>query len=115
MERTYKSGRGLHLEKSPIHNQEYADCVGHPGVRRSALVGVAKGGETVPVLCVERDASAPHDERTITQDLLEIAQNHAHTREIATVLFHASFPVDVRHNAKIFREKLAVWAEEQLT
>ena len=87
----------------------------HPGVRRSALVGVAKGGETVPVLCVERDASAPHDERTITQDLLKIAQDHVHTREIATVLFHASFPVDVRHNAKIFREKLAVWAEEQLT
>ena len=27
--------------------------------------------------------------------------------------FHPEFPVDVRHNAKIFREKLAVWAAHQ--
>jgi hypothetical protein len=25
-------------------------------------------------------------------------------------LFHHSFPVDIRHNSKIFREKLARWA-----
>jgi olefin beta-lactone synthetase len=25
-------------------------------------------------------------------------------------MIHPSFPVDIRHNAKIFREKLAVWA-----
>ena len=31
-----------------------------------------------------------------------------------TFLVHPSFPVDIRHNAKIFREKLAVWAEEKL-
>ena len=24
------------------------------------------------------------------------------------------FPVDVRHNSKIFREKLAAWADKQL-
>ena len=29
------------------------------------------------------------------------------TREIETFLLHPSFPVDIRHNAKIFREKLA--------
>jgi len=29
------------------------------------------------------------------------------------VLFHPEFPVDMRHNAKIFREKLALWAERQ--
>jgi len=28
------------------------------------------------------------------------------------VLFHPSFPVDIRHNAKISREKLALWAEK---
>ena len=27
------------------------------------------------------------------------------------MLWHAKFPVDIRHNAKIFREKLAIWAE----
>jgi olefin beta-lactone synthetase len=30
------------------------------------------------------------------------------------VLFHPAFPVDIRHNAKIFREKLAVWAAKEL-
>ena len=37
-----------------------------------------------------------------------------HTRAIQTILFHPSFPVDIRHNAKIFREKLAAWAAERL-
>jgi hypothetical protein len=30
------------------------------------------------------------------------------------VLFHPAFPVDVRHNAKIFREQLAVWAARRI-
>jgi hypothetical protein len=30
------------------------------------------------------------------------------------VLFHPAFPVDIRHNAKIFREKLAVWASRKV-
>ena len=36
------------------------------------------------------------------------------TERISDFLFHPEFPVDVRHNAKIFREKLAVWAAEEL-
>lgn len=34
--------------------------------------------------------------------------------QITTVLFHPGFPVDVRHNAKIGREKLARWAARRL-
>jgi hypothetical protein len=30
------------------------------------------------------------------------------------VLMHPAFPVDIRHNAKIGREKLAVWARAEL-
>jgi hypothetical protein len=36
------------------------------------------------------------------------------TGSIETILFHQGFPVDVRHNSKIFREKLSVWATRQL-
>ena len=43
-----------------------------------------------------------------------LAAKFPHTQSIRTVLFHPAFPVDIRHNAKIFREKLAVWAEKQL-
>ena len=36
------------------------------------------------------------------------------TNGIKTILFHKAFPVDIRHNSKIFREKLARWAEKKL-
>ncbi len=86
----------------------------HPSVRRSALVGVPQEGATAPVLCVEREPATAHDQDLLTEELLAIAQQHEHTRQIELVLFHASFPMDVRHNAKIFREKLAEWAKEKL-
>ena len=30
------------------------------------------------------------------------------------MLYHPGFPVDIRHNAKIRREELAVWAAREL-
>jgi len=39
---------------------------------------------------------------------------HPSPKDITPVLFHNAFPVDIRHNAKIFREELANWATEQL-
>ena len=86
----------------------------HPAVRRSALVGVRRGGETTPILCVEKEPGATPPNSELTKELLGIAQEHEHTQEIETVLFHPSFPVDVRHNAKIFREELAGWAQKKL-
>ena len=86
----------------------------HPAVRRSALVGVTRGSSTMPVLCIERERGAKIDTEALTKELLEIARTHEHTHGIDTVLYHPSFPVDVRHNAKIFREKLAVWAGKKL-
>jgi hypothetical protein len=54
------------------------------------------------------------EKESVRQQLLEQGSAHAHTRPIATILFHTSFPVDIRHNSKIFREKLAVWAARKL-
>jgi acyl-CoA synthetase (AMP-forming)/AMP-acid ligase II len=89
----------------------------HPLVERTALVGVGIPGSLKPVLCVEpRDTHAQGRaaREPLRKELLEIARRYAHTRTIETVLFHRSFPVDIRHNAKIFREKLAVWAARKL-
>jgi acyl-CoA synthetase (AMP-forming)/AMP-acid ligase II len=88
----------------------------HSAVYRTALVGVTRNGITEPVLCVEREkeAAAPDDEQ-LRRELLVLGAPHPHTRPIRTILFHPSFPVDIRHNAKIFREKLAVWAAERLS
>ena len=85
----------------------------HRQVRRTALVGVNRRGEMTPVLCVElSDRTASRE--TVRRELLALGAAHPQTKSIATVLFHPQFPVDIRHNAKIFREKLAVWAARQL-
>ncbi|MDR3580453.1 MAG: fatty acid CoA ligase family protein [Oryzomonas sp.] len=85
----------------------------HPAVFRTALVGVGMPGSQQPVLCVEleKKAGKPEQERIRTA-LLELGSLYPHTHNIRTILFHPAFPVDIRHNAKIFREKLAVWAEK---
>ncbi len=86
----------------------------HPAVRRTALVGVTRGGAIEPVLCVEREAGRPETDEAVRQELLALGAKWPHTKAIRHVLFHPSFPVDVRHNAKIFREKLAPWAAARL-
>ncbi len=87
----------------------------HPGVARTALVGVGEPGAMRPVLCVERDRmNGPIDRDRFRRELLELGAKHPHTILIQTILFHPSFPVDIRHNAKIFREKLAAWAAKRL-
>lgn len=82
----------------------------HPSVKRTALVGVGR----TPVLCVELEPGTKTPEEDLTRELLALGRKCDHTRSIKTILYHPSFPVDIRHNAKIFREKLAAWAAERL-
>jgi olefin beta-lactone synthetase len=85
----------------------------HPAVYRSALVGVRRGGNLLPAICVELEPETSVGRPELLQQLRELAERHAHTRPIGIFLIHPGFPVDIRHNAKIFREKLAVWAARQ--
>lgn len=92
----------------PVFNQ-------HPDVRRTALVGVGAPGQQRPVLCVElRSGVKPGRQARIAEDLLKLGQGFVHTGRVETFLFHRKFPVDIRHNAKIGREQLAIWAARQL-
>ena len=91
----------------------------HPDVNRTALVGVGERGQQRPVLIVEpREDKRPTTKAAwekFIAELLALGAEHEQTRLIQDVLFcPSSFPVDVRHNAKIQREKLALWAETQL-
>jgi len=85
----------------------------HPAVRRSALVGVGREGAQRPVLIVELAKGRKRTDRLI-RELRDLARANELTRSIDTFLVHPDFPVDIRHNAKIFREKLAVWADDQI-
>jgi len=87
----------------------------HDAVRRTALVGVGPRGDQTPVLCVELEKKgAGIDRCALTSELLALGATRGITKPIQTILFHDGFPVDIRHNAKIFREKLAVRAAEKL-
>jgi acyl-CoA synthetase (AMP-forming)/AMP-acid ligase II len=82
----------------------------HPAVRRTALVPVTVGGIVQPLACVEREPGQPMAETQLFAELTEMAKPFGITR----FLVHPAFPVDIRHNAKIGREILAVWAQKQV-
>ena len=90
----------------------------HPRVYRSALVGVGSKPNQKPVIIVEPEQgdfpANQADRDRFTQELLELGKANALTESIETILFHHSLPVDIRHNVKIFREKLTPWAEKQV-
>jgi olefin beta-lactone synthetase len=93
---------------------------GHPQVLRCALVGVGPVGAQRPVLVVEPPRTSPvlprSLERTrrpaLERSILRYGLGRSPSAAIVKhVLFHPSFPVDPRHNAKIHREELRAWAE----
>jgi acyl-coenzyme A synthetase/AMP-(fatty) acid ligase len=90
----------------------------HPEVNRSALVGTGETDAKNPVVIIEpfpdRMPRKGSHRKRFARELKQMADRHPHTDRIDQFLFHPGFPVDIRHNAKIFREKLAVWAEKQL-
>lgn len=86
----------------------------HPEVFRTALVGARWHGEVIPVLCVElEEATRGASQDRIRRELLEMGAKYPQTQGIQAIFFVEKFPVDIRHNSKIFREKLADWASKQ--
>jgi acyl-CoA synthetase (AMP-forming)/AMP-acid ligase II len=116
--RVWFCGRKSQRVTTPERTYYTIPCEGvfnaHKGVHRTALVGVARNGATEPVLCVEPEKDVSIPRATLREELLALGAAQPHTKPIQTILFHKNFPVDVRHNAKIFREKLAVWAGKKL-
>ena len=90
----------------------------HPSVFRSALVrgpeskGSAAAGAQ-PVIVIEPlPQYFPHTARAradFARELHALGSRFALTAALTRFAFHASFPVDRRHNAKIFRARLARW------
>jgi acyl-CoA synthetase (AMP-forming)/AMP-acid ligase II len=127
--RLWFCGRKSHRVETP-HGTLFTDMV-EPvfntatGVLRTALVGVRRSEMTHPVLWVEIDRTEEFGRslfdsigqpRSPILDFMmcEAGRHFPHTRRITTFLLHPGFPVDVRHNSKIFREKLALEADRVL-
>ena len=86
----------------------------HPQVLRTALVGIGAKGAQTPVLVFELKPGAQAEVAEVADELRHIAEGFVHTARIERFLHHPkAFPVDIRHNAKIGREKLAAWAAAQ--
>ncbi|MBT8344660.1 MAG: AMP-binding protein [Desulfofustis sp.] len=87
----------------------------HPDVFRSALVGIDSDQEyQKAIIIIELHKQSKRQVEDIVTEVKEICAAHPMLETIEHVLVHDSFPVDIRHNAKIFREKLSVWAQQQV-
>ncbi|MCP4189925.1 MAG: AMP-binding protein [Planctomycetaceae bacterium] len=92
----------------------------HPTIYRSALVGVGQAPQQIPVLIAEpwpgQLPSEASDQKQLRKELYKLGQANELTSDIQLdhILLRATLPVDIRHNAKIFREQLAVWATQEL-
>jgi hypothetical protein len=71
------------------------------------------GNYKLPVICIQLEPGN-HPSKGLKEELLKLGRTYRLTEDISEILFFKSFPVDPRHNAKIFREKLALKAEKRI-
>ena len=111
----YFCGRKAHVVATPhytFHSVPVENVFNrHPQVSRTALIEVAGG----PALAVEPASwpLTPQARQTLAAQLRAVGASDPVTATIRRFYFHQSFPVDARHNAKIFRDRLGVWATTQ--
>jgi len=111
----YFCGRKAHVVSTPdrtFHSVPVENVFNrHPQVRRSALIEVAGG----PALAIEPASwpLTPQARQTLAAELRAVGVGDPVTAAIQRFYFHQSFPVDARHNAKIFRDRLGAWAATQ--
>lgn len=85
----------------------------HENVFRSALTGVGPKANQIPVVFIEPNAKIGN-KKAFIQELLTLAKSTPLTAGIEHIFIEKAFPVDIRHNSKIFREKLAIKAKKLL-
>jgi acyl-CoA synthetase (AMP-forming)/AMP-acid ligase II len=87
----------------------------HSMIYRNALVAAGKNGSQVPVIFAEPwPEQSPTDEAAkanLIQELRSLASKFPQTASIQHFVIYDRLPVDIRHNSKIFREKLRSLAD----
>lgn len=83
----------------------------HPLVKRAALIGLGPKHQQTPAIIIQlKDKTYLKNKvakESLESALLTLARSHPTTEAIKTIFFRSTFPVDVRHNAKIHRLALA--------
>ena len=117
--RLWYCGRKSHrvvLSDRVLHTAPVEEVLNtHPAVLRTALVPVRVAGQVEPLVCVERAPQVPLSDAQLVAELQAMTAQHGSLQGISRFLVHPKFPVDIRHNAKIGREVLAVWAQSRVS
>lgn len=116
-------GRKSHRVRSGVRTFYTEPCEaivnGDARVHRSALVGVGSSPHQTPVMIVEpwpeHFPRGKKGQEAFLQSISLQCQSSEPTVDIHHFLLYAgTLPTDIRHNSKIFREKLAPWAAERI-
>ncbi len=109
--RLWFCGRKTHRVATKAGELYTIPCEGvfnrHAAVHRTALVGRGTAGAMTPVLCVEPEQRLSSGARArLAAELLTLGRASPLTASVREIRFFRALPVDTRHNAKIFRERL---------
>lgn len=91
----------------------------HPAIYRSALVGIGPTNSQTATLILEpwsRTANVPRlTKKQIIAQVRTLLDSNERAKSVERiVIYPKKLPTDIRHNSKIFREKLAEWANKTL-
>ena len=113
----YFCGRKAHIVKSdktyfPIPIERVFNT--HPKVNRSALISRF---DSKPAIAIEPNSQwwprSIQQQKEFGKELRELAKKDKLTADIQEIYFFKAFPVDNRHNAKIYRDTLSDWAKKE--
>jgi len=90
----------------------------HPEVYRSALIGTGDRFSQSPLVILEPWPKPTHDRKLddaqLSQAVVEQLQKNPRSNDVKrVVVYPGKLPTDIRHNSKIFREKLTEWANKK--
>ena len=96
---------------SPYPVKRYS-IIAHASVYRSALIGRGHPGNQSPVILIEplKETLPMRDDQKeqLISELRDLGARNPLTQSIGEILIRdRPLPVDIRHNSKIFRERLA--------
>jgi acyl-CoA synthetase (AMP-forming)/AMP-acid ligase II len=122
-DRFWFCGRKTHrviTEFETLHTETIEAIVNtHPAVYRSALVGTGDRHSQKPAVIVEPWPASSNGSRLSNEQLenqvVELLSTNPRSRMVQrAIVYPKKLPTDIRHNSKIYREKLTDWANRKL-